>query len=116
MEGTNYYTPGGMNNGRRKDNRYQQQQQYSYGRPNVSQEHQMVQASRLPNNNNNNNNDNIYNHPSRTQKMTPGNQYPPSLQNQKSSQMKSSQNQQFPPSSSNKPYNKEFHPPSHRNN
>lgn len=119
MEGSNYYAPEGINSGRRNDNRYQQQQQnqYSYGRPNLSQEHQLFQENQSRNNKNNND---VYNYSSH---LSPGNQPsiypPPSLQNQqnihKSLQMKMVQNQQFPsssnnlypPSSSNRPY-KEF--------
>lgn len=117
MEGLNYYTPGGMNSGRRNDNRYQQQQQYSYERPNLSQEHQLFQGSQLRNNKNNSNNNGAYNYVSH---LSPANQPsiypPPSLQDQhnihKSSQMKMMQNQQFP-SSSNNPY-KEYPPSSNR--
>lgn len=117
MEGSNYYAPGGMNSGRRNDNRYQQQQQYSYERPNLSKEHQLFQESQLRNNKNNNNNNGVYNYVSH---LSPGNQPsiypPPSLQDQhnihKSSQMNMMQNHQFPPSS-NKPY-KEYPPSSNR--
>ncbi|PKK76203.1 hypothetical protein RhiirC2_862771 [Rhizophagus irregularis] len=117
MEGSNYYAPGGMNSGRRNDNRYQQQQQYSYERPNLFKEHQLFQESQLRNNKNNNNNNGVYNYVSH---LSPDNQPsiypPPSLQDQhnihKSSQMNMMQNHQFP-SSSNKPY-KEYPPSSNR--
>ncbi|RGB43669.1 hypothetical protein C1646_800238 [Rhizophagus diaphanus] len=117
MEGSNYYAPGGMNSGRRNDNRYQQQQQYSYEIPNLSQEHKLFQESQLRNNKNNNNNNGVYNYVSH---LSPGNQPsiypPPSLQDQhnihKSPQMKMMQNHQFP-QSSNKPY-EEYPPLSNR--
>jgi hypothetical protein len=71
--GSNVYPPEGMNQGFGGRGNGVAYQQYSQnGRPPLSQEHQVFQASKLPNNNNNN----TYDYPSRQKKMSPSNQSP----------------------------------------